>query len=63
MYLFGLQYQFLSEILRWRAQTTPDHLLFTLVSKVGLFVLLTRNLAVSNVLGFFTPDIISNLSS
>ena len=30
------QYQFLSEILRWRAQTTPDHLLFTLVNaKVG----------------------------
>ncbi|KAK2187914.1 hypothetical protein NP493_150g01040 [Ridgeia piscesae] len=27
------KYQFLSEILRWRAQTTPDHLLFTLVSK------------------------------
>jgi len=29
------KYQFLSEILRWRAQTTPDHLLFTLINAKG----------------------------
>ena len=30
--LYMFQYQFLSEILRWRAQTTPDHILFSLIS-------------------------------
>ena len=29
------QHQFLSEILRWRAQTTPDHNLYTLVNVKG----------------------------
>ena len=30
------KYQFLSEVLRWRAQTTPDHTLFSLLNdKVG----------------------------
>ena len=27
-----IQYLFLSEILRWRAQTTPDHILFSVVA-------------------------------
>ena len=27
------RYQFLSEVLRWRAQTTPDHVLFTLLNE------------------------------
>ena len=26
------QYQFLAEILKWRAQTMPDHTLFTLLN-------------------------------
>ena len=31
------QYQFLSEILKWRAQTSPDHNIFTLLNaKVSL---------------------------
>ena len=35
VFLF-FQYQFLSEILRWRAQTTPDHVLYSLINaKVG----------------------------
>ncbi|XP_062518678.1 disco-interacting protein 2 homolog C-like [Corticium candelabrum] len=29
------RYQFLSEVLRWRAQTTPDHVLFTLLNEKG----------------------------
>ena len=32
----SFQHQFLTEILRWRSQTTPDHVLFTMLnSKVG----------------------------
>lgn len=27
-----LQFLFLSEVLQWRSQTTPDHVLFTLLS-------------------------------
>ena len=27
-----LQFLFLSEVLQWRAQTTPDHVLYTLLS-------------------------------
>jgi acyl-CoA synthetase (AMP-forming)/AMP-acid ligase II len=30
------KYQFLSEVLRWRAQTTPDHTLFSLLSDKGV---------------------------
>lgn len=34
------QYQFLAEILKWRAQTMPDHVLFTLMNaKVSNYVL------------------------
>ena len=33
---YSLQYQYLSEILRWRAQTTPDHPLFTLINAKAL---------------------------
>lgn len=29
------KYQFLSEVLRWRAQATPDHLLFSLINSKG----------------------------
>ncbi|GCB72929.1 hypothetical protein scyTo_0002259 [Scyliorhinus torazame] len=30
-----LQFMFLAEVLQWRAQTTPDHLLFTLLNSRG----------------------------
>ena len=37
---FVPQYQFLAEILKWRAQTMPDHVLFTLMNaKVSNYVL------------------------
>ena len=37
---FVSQYQFLAEILKWRAQTMPDHVLFTLMNaKVINYVL------------------------
>ena len=29
------KYQFLSEILRWRANTTPDHVIYTLINTKG----------------------------
>ena len=29
------KYQFLSEILRWRANTTPDHVIYTLMNSKG----------------------------
>ena len=32
---FGRKYQYLSEILKWRSTSTPDHNLFTLLSKNG----------------------------
>ena len=32
IFLSFLQYQFLSEILKWRAHTTPDHNLFSLLN-------------------------------
>jgi hypothetical protein len=31
----GRRYQFISEILRWRAQSTSDHVLFTLLNSKG----------------------------
>lgn len=33
--LYGFQYQFISEILRWRAQSTADHVIFTLLNSKG----------------------------
>ena len=42
------RYQFLSEVLRWRAQTTPDHVLFTLLNeKVCVCVCVRACVAVS----------------
>ena len=32
----GRRYQFISEILRWRAQSTSDHVLFTLLNNKGV---------------------------
>lgn len=32
---FGRKYQYLSEILKWRATSTPDHCLFSLVNRTG----------------------------
>ena len=31
----GRRYQFISEVLRWRAHSTPDHELFTLLNAKG----------------------------
>ncbi|XP_071791517.1 disco-interacting protein 2 homolog C-like [Asterias amurensis] len=31
----GKKYQFLSEVLKWRAQSTPDHVLYTLLNNKG----------------------------
>ncbi|XP_071943414.1 disco-interacting protein 2 homolog C-like isoform X3 [Antedon mediterranea] len=31
----GRKYQFLSEVLKWRAQSTPDHVLYTLMNSKG----------------------------
>lgn len=33
---FGRKYQYISEILKWRALTTPDHNLFTLLNNKGV---------------------------
>ncbi|KAF3836461.1 hypothetical protein F7725_029019 [Dissostichus mawsoni] len=35
MHPFVFQFLFLSEVLQWRAQTTPDHILYTLLSSRG----------------------------
>ena len=32
---FSPRYQFISEILRWRSQSTADHVLFTLLNSKG----------------------------
>ncbi|XP_051910565.1 disco-interacting protein 2 homolog C-like isoform X1 [Hippocampus zosterae] len=34
-HFLGTQFLFLSEVLQWRAQTTPDHILYTLLSSRG----------------------------
>lgn len=34
-FIYYLQYQFISEILRWRAQSTADHVIFTLLNSKG----------------------------
>jgi len=34
-HIYYLQYQFISEILRWRAQSTADHVIFTLLNSKG----------------------------
>jgi acyl-CoA synthetase (AMP-forming)/AMP-acid ligase II len=33
--LDSFQHQFISEILRWRSTTTPDHVIFTLLNSKG----------------------------
>lgn len=35
IYLLFFQYQFISQILRWRAQSTSDHVIFTLLNSKG----------------------------
>lgn len=32
---FGRKYQYISEILKWRATTTPDHNMYTLLNSKG----------------------------